>query len=284
MDDTRHYREANRRSWDVATDAHNSHKRDQAAFLRGGGSTLYPEEVALLGNLHGKRLLHLQCNAGQDTLSIASMLGATVTGVDISDTAIAFATRLAADSGIPATFHRADVYDWLADATARGDQYDVVFASYGWWVWLPDLRRWVDGVASLLAPGGRVVTIEFHPHLFSLDDDLRLAFPQFGGRRVEIPEGIGDYVAGSALAPSGYEPGVVDFANPHPTHEFGWALADLVGPLLRASFRLDTFEEYPYCNGGRFLPLLIDVGGGRFALPPHLPLAPHMFGIAATRE
>jgi hypothetical protein len=66
----------------------------------------------------------------QDTLSLAR-LGASVTGVDISDEAIAFACRLSAESGIPATFHRADLYDWLDDAVQRGETFDIVFSSYG---------------------------------------------------------------------------------------------------------------------------------------------------------
>ena len=37
--------EQNRRSWNAVTAAHNSHKLDQAGFLRRGGSTLFPEEV-----------------------------------------------------------------------------------------------------------------------------------------------------------------------------------------------------------------------------------------------
>src|SRR5918998_3195886 len=97
--------EENRQSWNAATEAHNSHKRDQAAFLRNGGSTLFPEEIALLGDIAGRTLMHLQCNAGQDSLSLAAR-GAIVTGVDISDTAIAFARQLSADADISATFHR----------------------------------------------------------------------------------------------------------------------------------------------------------------------------------
>src|SRR4051812_10965825 len=97
--------EENRVAWNAATEAHNSHKVDQAGFFREGGSTLFPEEVELLGDIAGLSLVHLQCNAGQDTLSLAR-LGATVTGVDISDTAIDFARQLSADSGVPATFVR----------------------------------------------------------------------------------------------------------------------------------------------------------------------------------
>jgi 2-polyprenyl-3-methyl-5-hydroxy-6-metoxy-1,4-benzoquinol methylase len=108
----------NRISWNEATKAHNSHKRDQAAFFREGGNTLYPEEIELLGDLEGASIVHLQCNSGQDTLSLAR-IGGKVIGVDISDTAISFARQLSADSGIPATFIRADVYDWLADAAEK---------------------------------------------------------------------------------------------------------------------------------------------------------------------
>ena len=96
--------EKNRRSWNAATARHNLHKGDQAAFFRNGGNTLFPEEIGLLGDVRGKRLVHLQCNCGQDTLSIAKHLGAVVTGVDISDEAISVATKLSREAEIPATF------------------------------------------------------------------------------------------------------------------------------------------------------------------------------------
>jgi len=107
--------EQNRLSWNAVTPAHNSHKGDQAAFFRAGGDTLFPEELELLGDVEGVDLLHLQCNAGQDTLSLARR-GARATGVDISDEAIRFARELSAGSGIAAEFERADVYDWLREA------------------------------------------------------------------------------------------------------------------------------------------------------------------------
>src|SRR6266568_2340420 len=89
--------EDNRQSWNSATKAHNSHKGNQADFLRSGGSTLFPEELDLLGD--------------------------DVTGVDISDEAISFATKLSGASGIPATFVRADLFDWFERADER---FDVV--------------------------------------------------------------------------------------------------------------------------------------------------------------
>src|SRR5207253_119295 len=88
--------EQNRLAWNLATDAHNSHKADQARFFCEGGSKLAPEEIELLGDIRGLSLVHLQCNSGQDTLSLAQ-LGAHVTGIDISDTAIDFARKLSED-------------------------------------------------------------------------------------------------------------------------------------------------------------------------------------------
>jgi len=210
--------EINRRAWKEATRAHNSHKADQARFLRNGGSTLFPEELELPGDVRDKRVLHLQCNAGQDTLSLAQ-LGASVTGVDISDEAITFACRLSAESGIPATFHRADLYDWLDDAVQRSETFDIVFSSYGFLVWLSDIYAWARGIAAVLAPGGRFVMIEFHPFLMMLDDQGRTIASSYGGGRLwSFDEGIGDYVAwaGVALTPSGYLEGMQNFRNPYP--------------------------------------------------------------------
>jgi hypothetical protein len=45
----RRLHEGNRLSWNEATKAHNSHKADQAKFLREGGNKLFPEETALPG-------------------------------------------------------------------------------------------------------------------------------------------------------------------------------------------------------------------------------------------
>ena len=100
--------EATRLSWNVATRAHNSHKREQAAFFRAGGSTLFPEELELLGDARGERLLHMQCNAGQDSLSLVTKTGARVLGVDMSDEAIAFARTLSNESGVDARFEPVD--------------------------------------------------------------------------------------------------------------------------------------------------------------------------------
>jgi SAM-dependent methyltransferase len=152
-----------------------------------GGSTLFPEEIVLLGDIEGKTLVHLQCNAGQDTLSIAAHLGAEVTGVDISDEAIDFATRLSRDSGILAVFVRSDIYDWF---THNNTQYDVAFASYGALPWLSDIRAWGKGVAGCLKPDGRLVLLEFHPAATMFDVDWSLKYDYMGGNVLMRASGL----------------------------------------------------------------------------------------------
>jgi len=276
----------NRRAWNAATEAHNSHKRDQAAFLRQGGSTLFPEEVKLLGELDGLRLVHLQCNAGQDTLSLAR-LGAEATGVDISDDAIQFARRLSRDAGIPAEFARADVYDWLRETAESERRYDVAFCSYGALPWLSDLEAWAEGIAGVLEPGGRLVLVEFHPVAMTFGDGWERQMPYFyGGEPLSFDSGIDDYVAasGAALTPSGYEDGVRDFENPHPCHEWIWTLSEVLGALTGAGFAVTRFEEYPYANGFKMLPDMELQRGNRWVPPPEVPNLPLMFGLVATRS
>ena len=73
-------REVNRLSWNEAIRIRNRYKGEEAVFFREGGNALDPEERALLGDLSGLSVVHLQCNCGEDTLSLAQV-GATVTGV-----------------------------------------------------------------------------------------------------------------------------------------------------------------------------------------------------------
>lgn len=276
--------QANRASWNVATRAHNAHKRDQAAFLRGGGSTLFPEELALLGDVRGARVLHLQCNAGQDSLSLAA-LGARVTGVDISDEAIAFATRLSSESGLAAEWERADVLEWLPQAAARGLRFDRVFCSYGVAGWLSDLDAWTRGIAGVLAPGGRFVYVEIHPLLWSFDPEFRATKdPYFAPGRVFV-EPVGDYVdrSGELLAPSGFVPSDGPYVNPHPAHSFQWTLADVVTAVAGAGLVVERLEEYPYVNGVRSIPSLVEREGRRLYPPDGVALVPLMFGLRARR-
>jgi SAM-dependent methyltransferase len=284
--DRRDLHEQNRLSWNAAVGAHESHRGDLAGFLREGGSTLFPEERALLGNLDGKTLAHLQCNHGGDSLSLA-LLGATVTGVDISDEAITSARNLSSQAGIPADLVRADVYDWL-EVTARGGRrFDVVFSSYGVVCWLPDLDAWAGGIAAVLRAGGRLVLVDFHPVAGMFDErwNRSHAYPSGGEPRL-LREGVGDYVGESVggLTPAGFVEGTRSFENPHRCHLFRWGLGEVVTALARAGLRIVALEEYPYSNGERPFDRMRELPGRRMVPSGDVPALPLMYGISAEKD
>ena len=279
----RDLRQQNRLSWNAVVGAHESHRGDLGGFLREGGNTLFPEERALLGDLNGKTLAHLQCNSGGDSLSLA-LLGASVTGVDISDEAISSARQLSSKSGIPADFVRADVYDWL---TAQEEsRFDVVYCSYGVVCWLPDLRAWAGGIASVIRPGGRFVIVDFHPTAMMFDEHWNHAHAYYSrGELLTEGDGVGDYVAeaGGGLTPAGFVEGVRDFDNPQRCHLFRWGLGEVVTAVAEAGLRITVLQEYPYSNGERHFAEMCELSGRRMVPPKSVPAMPLMYGICACK-
>lgn len=163
------YLDKNKAAWNAKTAVHvESDFYDMPSFLA-GASSLKSFETDLLGDVSGKKILHLQCHFGQDTLSLARM-GAEVTGVDLSDAAIAKARELSSDMNLPATFINCDVYSLKEYLTGT---FDYVFTSYGTIGWLPDLDRWAGIIRHFLKPGGQFVMVDFHPVVWMFDDHFR---------------------------------------------------------------------------------------------------------------
>ena len=153
------YFEMNRESWDQRAEVHfESRFYDVDGFLS-GNTSLREIELAELTRVNGRRLLHLQCHFGLDTLSWAR-LGAECTGIDISPVAIEKARQLNEQTCLNAKFDCTDVYSY-----SRGDAepFDIIFTSYGTICWLPDLDKWAEVVASNLAVGGTFYMADFHP-------------------------------------------------------------------------------------------------------------------------
>src|SRR5713101_9044060 len=122
----------NREYWDESTDMHARGNVYGLEDFKAGRCQLHRIEVEELGDVSGKRLLHLQCHFGLGTLSWARR-GAIVTGVDFSPKAIALARSLATEVGSDARFVESNVYALPAALSGR---FDIVFTSYGVLCWL----------------------------------------------------------------------------------------------------------------------------------------------------
>src|SRR5260221_14352960 len=137
--------ETNRRNWDEragihARDATGDYRLDR---FRAGEDALHAIEAAELGDISGKRVLHLQCHIGRDTLCLVRR-GAVATGLDFSAVALGVARRLADETGLGADF----VQGAGEQAAAKTPgPFDLVFTTWGTICCLPDLRAWASAIA-----------------------------------------------------------------------------------------------------------------------------------------
>lgn len=168
--------EANRRNWDERVAAHLAPEGyDLEALLAGKGRLNAIEEQELpelFGPLEGKRVLHLQCHFGADSLTLAQR-GADVTGVDFSPEAIRTARELAERLGLSqrAQFIESNVYDVPAALQAHRP-FDLVFTTWGTIQWLHDINGWAGVVARALKPGGMLYLLDGHPAALVFDDEV----------------------------------------------------------------------------------------------------------------
>jgi SAM-dependent methyltransferase len=161
------YQQINRASWDERAPAHaaspeyavDSFARDPEHL-----SNVVRFDVPRLGSVEGLRGVHLQCHIGTDTVSL-SRLGARMTGVDFSPTAVLEARKLAAAAEADVDFVESDVY--AAREALGTEMFDLVFTGIGALCWLPDIARWAEVVRSLLKPGGRLFLREGHPMMWT---------------------------------------------------------------------------------------------------------------------
>jgi SAM-dependent methyltransferase len=269
------YFSVNQKTWDQWARYHvGSRFYDVEGFKAGqrsGRAGLDALETALVGDVAGKSLLHLQCHFGVDTLAWA-LRGARATGVDFSEEAIRTARALAGDMGIPATFVHSNLYELPARLSG---EFEIVFTSHGVLAWLPDLEGWARVIARFLAPGGVFCIVETHPFAMVFDDEvddpaLRPRYPYFHGPEPQRVERRGSYAAPDAPIRS-------------ITYQWAHSLSEIIGSLLRAGLRVVSFDEYPFGAWAVF-PWMTERPDGTWELPPGVGGVPLMFSLVASKD
>jgi SAM-dependent methyltransferase len=162
---------ANRQGWDALADVHaQTYHIDK---LLAGESLLNNVIRREVGDVTGKSLCHLLCHIGTDSLSWA-LLGAQVTGIDISPRALHHARALAQRMDITAEFIESDILD-VIDRVQK--KFNIVFASTGVLCWLPDITLFARTVRHLLQDGGFFYILDGHPFRNVLLDENGEAVP-----------------------------------------------------------------------------------------------------------
>ncbi|MBI1835779.1 MAG: class I SAM-dependent methyltransferase [Flavobacteriia bacterium] len=223
------YLEINKESWNNRTEIHlDSEFYDVEGFLKGKNS-LNEIELKLFGDLKGKKILHLQCHFGQDTISLARM-GAIVTGIDLSNKSIESAQELAKKANIEAQFICCDVYDL---PNHLDEKFDIVYTSYGTIGWLPDLNKWGQVISTFLNPGGKFIFVEFHPIVWMFDDHFEKVEYNYLNKGEILETHSGTYT---------------DLDAPITQNYVCWnhGIAEVVMGLISNDLEIGSMEEYDF--------------------------------------
>ncbi|MFL5959262.1 MAG: methyltransferase domain-containing protein [Gaiellaceae bacterium] len=185
--------EENIRAWD---DAHRS---------RAEPVELPPVVRRTLGELKGKRVLHVLCGTGEATAALAA-LGAVATGIDPRP------------AGLEAARERWPKILWVdgdpqsLPRQLRRGRFDLVYSGEGVLGGLGDLDSWAVGIAAALRPHGELLVFDDHPVADCVDGLLRWRSDYFR------------------------DPGDPDRL---------WRIGQLVSALARARMHVEALEEYP---------------------------------------
>ena len=232
------YTEANRAAWNEAMPKHqsaNPNKWDER-FSKVGYSILTSPEIEQLEKIgiKGKDIAHLCCNNGVELMSLKNLGARTCIGFDISDIAIAEATKRAEKTGIDCKFVRTDVYE--IDESYQHN-FDIVYISVGCFGWLPDLKKFFTIVSKLLRKGGHLFIYEMHPFsdMIPCDHDkeldpLRIIDPYFKDTPHVENDGI-DYVGKTSYESLS-------------KYWFVWPISDLIMSIIDSGLTLQYFKEY----------------------------------------
>lgn len=223
------YIEINKQSWNSRLEAHlNSDFYNMPRFMK-GQSSLNKIELDLLGNVKGKKILHLQCHFGQDTISLSRM-GAETTGVDLSDKAIEKGQALAQELGTNTKFVCCNIYDLEKHLD---EQFDIVYTSYGTISWLPNLDKWATVIAKYLKPEGEFIFAEFHPLVWTWDDDFKEIKYYYHNVEPIAEEETGTYADKNA-----------DIKQAFVCWNHG--IGEVVNSLIKSGLTIADLQEYDY--------------------------------------
>jgi len=229
------YMKTNQKWWNEVAKVHAQGDAYLLKEFKAGMNKLYPLDLEEVGDVAGKKLLHLQCHFGIDALSWAR-LGAEVTGIDFAEQSLAIAQSLSQELHLDATFLRSELYT-LPNVLHAAGEFDIVYTSYGVIGWLPDLRPWGQIIAHYLKPGGFFYIAEGHPFMWVFDEkspDFKLGYPYFSREPIR-EESSGTYAEKDAKLKH--------------TTTYGWnhPLSEIFEALLSAGLRIDFFHEHQFC-------------------------------------
>jgi SAM-dependent methyltransferase len=219
----------NKHAWGQISEEHYQHFKESLS----NGSHIFNKYInSELGDLSGKKIIHLQCNTGADTILLARM-GASAVGVDLVPDNIMYANKLSKDLNITnVSFIESDIM--LLDEK-HNDKYDVVFVSEGAIGWLPNLSKWGETIRHLLKDYGFFYIFDSHPIFMMFDEEklvnnvTEIKYPYFG-KEPAVEDTIGGYAC----------------VAKHGVQTFFWmhTVSDIINALTSVGMHIEYFHEF----------------------------------------
>lgn len=153
------YTLTNLRKWDELTQINfDSPMYNVERFIESKNS-LKSVELSEIGDISGKRILHLQCHFGMDSISLITLGASQVVGIDFSPAAINKAQELRDRVGLAKEhlyFIESDVLklNQISEDLLEPNSFDLVFTSYGVLGWLNSLIPWAKSIHRYLKNPG----------------------------------------------------------------------------------------------------------------------------------
>lgn len=259
------YIDINKKLWNQKTEIHyDSDFYDVESFIKGKDS-LNSIEINLLGKIKGKKILHLQCHFGLDTISL-SRHGALATGIDFSEKAIEKAQKLNESLGTNAKFIQSDIYKL---PEILDDKFDIVFTSYGAIGWLPDMSKWAKIINQFLKPGGEFIMVEFHPIVWMFSYDFKRVEFNYMDSDPIIEELEGTYTDKDAQIKE-------------KSVSWNHGLSTVLDSLIKTGLKITDFEEYNYSPYNCF-ENTIKIDDGKFKIKGLEDKIPMIYSLKAAK-
>ncbi len=226
--------QANKMAWSKLS---KDHYETYKACLAKDDFELNPMVEAELGDISGKRILHLQCNTGADSILLARK-GAYVTGVDLVEENIFYAKKLAEDFQMTnVNFIESDV---LKLSDVHQGEYDIVLTTDGVIGWIPDLNQWGKVISSFLKSDGFFYLHDGHPFMMIFDEEdlskgiLNPRYPYF------------QMTADKEMTIGGYASSPKDAEN----YYWGHQMSTIINGLASNGLYITYIKEYDRCVDG----------------------------------
>ncbi len=258
--------QSNKEAWSKISEEHYNNFKSE--FLNGNPqlNAYIQNEV---GDITGKKVLHLQCNTGADSLVLART-AESVTGVDLVPENVYFAKKMATELGVTNTsFIESDL---MKLSEIHDEKYDVIFTSEGVLGWLPDLNIWARTIRKLLNEDGYLYVFDTHPFSFTFDesklskDIYEIKYPYFS-TAPDIDNTIGGYAS--------------EIKDGVETYFWNHTVSDIINSLIKAGLHIEFFNEYS--------ENFFDIGGmqnspkqGLFEYKHNVDKYPMSFSLKAT--